>query len=90
MKENKSRLSQTEYEKYEKQHELCKEVVSKYDAPNFDEKNEAQSREIMDLMQKVRKKGRRHKNIIITNKISMGKLNIFYNFPTEHYNYYYY
>ncbi|KAI9274340.1 Pex19 protein [Phascolomyces articulosus] len=57
LKENKDKLSQAEYEKYEKQHELCKQVVAKYDASNFDEKNEAQSREIMDLMQKMQDLG---------------------------------
>ncbi|KAI8141451.1 Pex19 protein family-domain-containing protein [Fennellomyces sp. T-0311] len=57
LKENKDKLPQAEYERYEKQHELCKQVVAKYEASNFDEKDEKQSREIMDLMQKMQDLG---------------------------------
>lgn len=50
-------MSKAEYEKYEKHYSLCKQVVEKYESPNFDEKNEAQTKEIMDLMQKMQDLG---------------------------------
>lgn len=56
LKKNKEKLSKEEYEKYEKQYDLCKQVVAKYEARDFDEKSEAQSKEILDLMQKVKER----------------------------------
>ncbi|ORY98056.1 Pex19 protein family-domain-containing protein [Syncephalastrum racemosum] len=55
--ENKDKLSQSDYEKYEKQLDLCKQIVAKYEEPGFDEKNEAHGKEVMDLMQRMQDLG---------------------------------
>ncbi|KAI9323217.1 Pex19 protein family-domain-containing protein [Dichotomocladium elegans] len=55
--ENKDKLSAADYARYQKQHELCKQVVAKFDSPDFDEKNDAKSKEIIDLMQKMQDLG---------------------------------
>lgn len=57
MADNKDKLSQSDYEKYEKQLDLCKQIVAKYEQPGFDEKNEAQGKEVMDLMQRMQDLG---------------------------------
>ncbi|KAL0080633.1 Pex19 protein [Phycomyces blakesleeanus] len=53
LEENKTKLNKTDYEKYSSQYLVCQQIVAKYEAPGFDEKNESQSKEIMDLMQKM-------------------------------------
>ncbi|KAI7863153.1 Pex19 protein [Spinellus fusiger] len=53
LQENKSTLEPEQYEKYNSQFSLCQQIVNKYESPTFDEKNEAQSKEIMELMQKM-------------------------------------
>lgn len=56
LEDNKDKISAADYERYQKQHELCKQVVAKYESPDFDDKNEAKAKELMDLMQKVCRK----------------------------------
>ncbi|OBZ86849.1 Peroxisome biogenesis protein 19-1 [Choanephora cucurbitarum] len=46
-----------ELEKYRQQYTICQQIVAKYEASDFDEKNEAQSKEIMDLMTKMQELG---------------------------------
>lgn len=54
---HKDSTDKAELEKYKQQHELCKQIVAKYEAPDFDEKNEAQGKQIMDLMTKMQDLG---------------------------------
>ncbi|KAG0169582.1 Peroxisome chaperone and import receptor [Apophysomyces sp. BC1034] len=54
---NRATLTKSELEMYEKQYEFCKSIVAKYDDPKFDEKDESQTKEIMDLMQKMQDLG---------------------------------
>ena len=53
MEKNKDTTPKDEYEKYKQQYDYVKQIVGKYDDPNFDEKDEKQATEIVDLMQKV-------------------------------------
>ncbi|KAJ8662311.1 hypothetical protein O0I10_002004 [Lichtheimia ornata] len=57
LEDNKDKISAADYERYQKQHELCKQVVAKYESPDFDDKNEAKAKELMDLMQKMQDLG---------------------------------
>ncbi|KAI7877060.1 Pex19-domain-containing protein [Lichtheimia hyalospora FSU 10163] len=57
LEDNKDKISAADYERYQKQHELCKQVVAKYESPEFDDKNEAKAKELMDLMQKMQDLG---------------------------------
>ncbi|KAI9007976.1 Pex19 protein [Phycomyces nitens] len=57
LEENKTKLEKADYQKYSSQYSVCQEIVAKYEAPGFDEKNESQSKEIMDLMQKMQDYG---------------------------------
>ncbi|KAI8579683.1 hypothetical protein K450DRAFT_56970 [Umbelopsis ramanniana AG] len=50
---NKDTTPKDEYEKYKQQHEYVKQIVAKYEDPSFDEKDEKQATEVVDLMQKV-------------------------------------
>jgi peroxin-19 len=53
LEKNKDTTPKDEYEKYKQQYDYVKQIVGKYDDPNFDEKDEKQATEIVDLMQKV-------------------------------------
>ncbi|KAI8876260.1 Pex19 protein [Backusella circina FSU 941] len=57
LEKNKDKVEKADYEKYEQQFDICKKIVAKYDAPDFDEKNEAQGKVIMDLMTKMQDLG---------------------------------
>ncbi|KAI9309409.1 Pex19 protein family-domain-containing protein [Cunninghamella echinulata] len=57
LEENKDKTDKEQYENYKKQFELCKKIVAEYDAPGFDEKNEAQAKKIMDLMTEMQDLG---------------------------------
>ncbi|KAL7333177.1 Peroxisome chaperone and import receptor, variant 2 [Mucor circinelloides] len=57
LEEHKDTADKADYEKYKQQHVICQQIVAKYEAPNFDEKNEAQGKEIMDLMTKMQDLG---------------------------------
>ncbi|KAI8082611.1 Pex19 protein [Gilbertella persicaria] len=46
-----------EYDKYKQQLTICQQIVAKYESPEFDEKNETQGKEIMDLMTKMQDLG---------------------------------
>ncbi|KAI9487260.1 MAG: Pex19 protein [Benjaminiella poitrasii] len=54
---HKEDTNKAEYEKYKEQHIICQQIVAKYEASNFDEKNEAQGKEIMDLMTQMQNLG---------------------------------
>ncbi|KAG2236139.1 hypothetical protein INT48_003758 [Thamnidium elegans] len=57
LKEHKDTASKADLDKYTQQQIICQKIVDKYEAPNFDEKNEAQGKEIMDLMTKMQDLG---------------------------------
>ncbi|KAM3579565.1 Peroxisome chaperone and import receptor, variant 2 [Umbelopsis sp. WA50703] len=54
LEKNKDKTPPAEYEKYAKQYDYVKQIVASYEDPNFDEKDEKQANEVVDLMQKVR------------------------------------
>ncbi|KAG0315272.1 Peroxisome chaperone and import receptor [Dissophora globulifera] len=51
LKDNKDKISAEEYARYEKQHEYVKEIVAFFDRPDFDDKNDAQAKSVIELMQ---------------------------------------
>ncbi|KAF9405855.1 Peroxisome chaperone and import receptor [Podila epigama] len=51
LKDTKDKISEAEYARYEKQYGYVKEIVEFFDKPDFDDKNEAQNKSIIDLMQ---------------------------------------
>ncbi|KAG0346785.1 hypothetical protein BG004_000827 [Podila humilis] len=51
LEENKGKISESEYARYEKQYGYVKEIVAFFDKPDFDDKSETQSKSIIDLMQ---------------------------------------
>ncbi|KAF9293760.1 Peroxisome chaperone and import receptor [Mortierella antarctica] len=51
LKDNKDKISESEYARYEKQYGYVNEIVEFFDKPDFDDKSEAQSKSIIDLMQ---------------------------------------
>ena len=53
LEKNKDSTPPADLEKYRKQYDYVKQIVAKYDDPNFDEKDEKQAGEVVDLMQKV-------------------------------------
>jgi peroxin-19 len=53
LEKNKDTTPKDEYEKYKLQYDYVKQIVSKYEDPSFDEKDEKQATEVVDLMQKV-------------------------------------
>ncbi|KAJ2959172.1 hypothetical protein NQZ79_g5309 [Umbelopsis isabellina] len=57
LEKNKDKTPPAEYEKYEKQYEYVKQIVTRYEDPNFDEKDEKQANEVVDLMQKMQELG---------------------------------
>ncbi|KAI7896491.1 Pex19 protein family-domain-containing protein [Mucor mucedo] len=57
LKEHKDTADKADYEKYTQQHAICQQIVAKYEAPDFDEKNEVQGKKIMDLMTKMQDLG---------------------------------
>lgn len=57
LKENKDTASKADLDKYTQQQIICQKIVDKYEAPDFDEKNEAQGKQIMDLMTKMQDLG---------------------------------
>lgn len=57
LEKNKTTTDKAEYEKYKQQHAICTQIVNKYEAADFDEKNEEQAKEIMDLMTKMQDLG---------------------------------
>ncbi|CEP07288.1 hypothetical protein [Parasitella parasitica] len=57
LEEHKDTADKSDYEKYKQQHVICQQIVAKYEAPDFDEKNESQGKEVMDLMTKMQDLG---------------------------------
>ena len=57
LEEHKDSTDKAQLEKYKQQHELCLQIVAKYEASDFDEKNEAQGKQIMDLMTQMQDLG---------------------------------
>ncbi|KAI8984600.1 Pex19 protein [Mycotypha africana] len=57
LEEHKDTIDKAEYEKYQQQMNMCQQIVAKYEAPHFDEKDEVQAKEIMDLMTKMQDLG---------------------------------
>ncbi|KAI8366962.1 Pex19 protein [Choanephora cucurbitarum] len=55
--ETHATIEKAELERYRQQYTICQQIVAKYEASDFDEKNEAQSKEIMDLMTKMQELG---------------------------------
>ncbi|CAG8453421.1 4882_t:CDS:2 [Acaulospora morrowiae] len=53
LEENKGLVSEEDYQRYEKQSEYIKKIIAKYEAPDFDENNEKQNKEIVSLMQEL-------------------------------------
>ncbi|KAF8952434.1 Peroxisome chaperone and import receptor [Haplosporangium bisporale] len=51
LKDNKDKISESEYARYEKQYGFVNEIVAFFDKPDFDDKNETQNKSIIDLMQ---------------------------------------
>ncbi|KAI7898500.1 Pex19 protein [Cokeromyces recurvatus] len=54
---HKDNANTSDYENYKEQYLICQQIVAKYEAPEFDEKNEIQAKEIMDLMTKMQNLG---------------------------------
>ncbi|KAI9282375.1 Pex19 protein [Umbelopsis sp. AD052] len=57
LEKNKDTTPKDEYEKYEQQYNYVKQIVAKYEDPKFDEKDEKQATEVVDLMQKMQELG---------------------------------
>ncbi|CEI95362.1 hypothetical protein RMCBS344292_09551 [Rhizopus microsporus] len=57
LEKNKDKTDNKEYEKYKEQYSICQNIVATYELPDFDEKNEAQAKKIMDLMTKMQDLG---------------------------------
>jgi len=57
LEKNKDSTPPADLEKYRKQYDYVKQIVAKYDDPNFDEKDEKQAGEVVDLMQKMQELG---------------------------------
>ena len=53
MKDNKEKLSKTEYEGYEKQYAYVKQVMTKFDDPKYDDEDKTSKAELVEVMQKV-------------------------------------
>ncbi|KAF9578177.1 Peroxisome chaperone and import receptor [Lunasporangiospora selenospora] len=51
LKDNKDKIPAEDYARYEKQHGYVKEIVTFFERPDFDEKNDAQAKSVIDLMQ---------------------------------------
>ncbi|KAG0330981.1 Peroxisome chaperone and import receptor [Podila horticola] len=51
LKDNKDKISESEYARYEKQYGYVNDIVTFFDKPDFDDKSETQSKSIIDLMQ---------------------------------------
>ncbi|CAG8667551.1 325_t:CDS:2 [Cetraspora pellucida] len=47
LEENKSKVSEEDYERYEKQSKYIQKIIEKYEAPDFDENNEQQNKAIL-------------------------------------------
>ncbi|CAO3679353.1 unnamed protein product [Umbelopsis vinacea] len=57
LESNKDKTPPAELEKYQQQYDYVKKIVAKYEDPNFDEKDEKQASEVVDLMQKMQELG---------------------------------
>ncbi|KAH8549253.1 Pex19 protein family-domain-containing protein [Umbelopsis sp. PMI_123] len=57
LEKNKDTTPKDEFEKYQQQYDYVKKIVSKYEDSNFDEKDEKQATEVVDLMQKMQELG---------------------------------
>ncbi|CAG8449320.1 10375_t:CDS:2 [Ambispora leptoticha] len=53
LKDNKDKISQEEYERYKRQSDYIQKIAAYFEAPDYDEKNEQQNKELVDLMQKL-------------------------------------
>ncbi|KAG0042391.1 Peroxisome chaperone and import receptor [Gryganskiella cystojenkinii] len=51
LKDNKDKISESEYARYEKQYGYVKEIVEFFDRPDFDDKSDSQAKSVIDLMQ---------------------------------------
>ncbi|ORX46263.1 Pex19 protein [Hesseltinella vesiculosa] len=54
---NKASTEKDQYEKYQQQYEMCQKIVAAYEAPDFNEKDEAQGKKIMDMMTQMQDLG---------------------------------
>ncbi|CAG8521360.1 1218_t:CDS:2 [Dentiscutata erythropus] len=66
LEENKSKVSEEDYERYEKQSEYIQKIIEKYEAPEFDENNEQQNKAIVSLMQELQELGQPPSEILNT------------------------
>ncbi|KAI9248976.1 Pex19 protein [Helicostylum pulchrum] len=57
LNEHKDTASKADLDKYTQQQIICQQIVDKYEASDFDEKNEAQGKQIMELMTKMQDLG---------------------------------
>ncbi|KAG0334125.1 hypothetical protein BG004_000544, partial [Podila humilis] len=53
LQDNKGKISESEYARYEKQYGYVKDIVAFFDKPGFDEKSNAQSKSVIELMQNM-------------------------------------
>ncbi|KAF9168128.1 Peroxisome chaperone and import receptor [Actinomortierella ambigua] len=51
LEDNKSKISEEEYTRYEKQYQYVKEIVEFFERPDFDDKSETQAKSVIELMQ---------------------------------------
>ncbi|KAG1142785.1 hypothetical protein G6F37_007284 [Rhizopus arrhizus] len=57
LENNKDKVKTEDYDKYRQQQTICQQIVAVYEAPDFDEKNEAQAKKVTDLMTKMQDLG---------------------------------
>ncbi|KAG0749961.1 hypothetical protein G6F57_005052 [Rhizopus arrhizus] len=57
LENNKDKVKAEDYDKYRQQQAICQQIVAIYEAPGFDEKNEVQAKNVMDLMTKMQDLG---------------------------------
>ncbi|KAG0329298.1 Peroxisome chaperone and import receptor [Podila horticola] len=53
LQDNKDKISESEYARYEKQYGYVKEIVAFFDKPEFDDKNDTQAKSVIELMQNM-------------------------------------
>jgi len=53
LKQNKDKLSKAEYDGYEEQYFYVKQVMTKFDDPNYDDEDKATKADLVETMQKV-------------------------------------
>ncbi|KAG0032712.1 Peroxisome chaperone and import receptor [Podila clonocystis] len=53
LQDNKSKISESEFARYEKQYGYVKEIVAFFDKPEFDDKSDTQAKSVIELMQNM-------------------------------------